>query len=60
MWINAQDRVKKALLESEAQLVGNVTLVDRNQNHVSAVTILYWMLTGKKDNFLGIFCTYHF
>ncbi len=55
MWINAQEKVKKALSDSDAKLVGNVTLVDRNQNHVSAVTILYWMLTGKKDNYMGIF-----
>ena len=55
MWINAQEKVKKALKASHAKLVGNITLVDRHQNHISAVTILYWMLTGKKDKYLGIF-----
>lgn len=55
MWINSQERVKELLVEADAKLVGNVTWVDRNQNHVSAVTILYWMLTGKKDKYLGVF-----
>jgi hypothetical protein len=55
MWLNAQERVKKILEESGAHLVGNVALVDKNSNLISAVTILYWMLTGKKDKYLGIF-----
>jgi hypothetical protein len=55
MWLNAQERVKKILEESGAKLKGNVALVDRHSNLISAVTILYWMLTGKKDNYMGIF-----
>lgn len=55
MWLNAQEKVKKSLKEVNANLVGNVALFDRNNNSVSAITILYWMLTGKKDRFLGIF-----
>ncbi|MEO5996704.1 MAG: hypothetical protein ABIN89_08225 [Chitinophagaceae bacterium] len=55
MWLNAQVRVKKALGNSGANLVGNVALVDKNNNTISAVTILYWMLTGKKDRYLKVF-----
>jgi hypothetical protein len=55
MWVCAQERIKLRLQELGAQLVGNVALFDRHQNHVSAVTILYWMLTGKKDRRWGIF-----
>jgi hypothetical protein len=55
MWLNAQERVKKMLQASGARLVGNIVLQDRNSNLISAVTILYWMLTGKKDRYLNVF-----
>ena len=55
MWLNAQEKVKKHLEEANARLVGNIALFDRNNNSISAVTILYWMLTGKKDRMWGIF-----
>lgn len=55
MWLNAQEKVKKHLQEANANLVGNIALFDRNNNSISAVTILYWMLTGKKDRMWGIF-----
>jgi hypothetical protein len=55
MWLNAQERVKKILRESGANLVGNIALVDKNSNLVSGVTILYWMMTGKKDKMWGLF-----
>jgi hypothetical protein len=55
MWIEAQKKVKAYLQEAGAKLMGNVTLMDRASNLVSAVTIQYWMFTGKKDRFLGIF-----
>jgi hypothetical protein len=55
MWLNAQEQVKKLLNEAGAKLVGNIALVDKSSNLVSAVTILYWMMTGKRDRYLGIF-----
>ncbi|MBC7904878.1 MAG: hypothetical protein H7Y27_15740 [Gemmatimonadaceae bacterium] len=55
MWLNAQEKIKKTLREAGAKLVGNVALVDRNGNIISAFTILYWMLNGKKDRKWGIF-----
>lgn len=57
MWLNSQEKVKVLLKEAGAQLVGNIALVDRHNNHLSAVSILYWMLTGKKERYLNIFPT---
>lgn len=55
MWISSQQKLKRILDAAGAKLVGNIALVDRAHNLVSVVTILYWMLTGKRDSFLGIF-----
>ena len=55
MWISALERIKKTLKEHGSNLVGNVALVDKNQNHVSVITICYWMFTGKRDRFLSVF-----
>ena len=55
MWLKSQERVKKMLGESGAKLVGNIALVDKHSNLASGVTILYWMLTGKKDRKWGLF-----
>lgn len=55
MWLNAQEKLKVVLKQAEAKLVGNIALVDRHHNLVSVVTILYWMMTGKRDKYLGVF-----
>ncbi|WP_299255365.1 hypothetical protein [uncultured Cytophaga sp.] len=55
MWLNSQDKVKVLLKEANAILVGNIALVDKHNNHLSAVSILYWMLSGKKEKYLSIF-----
>jgi hypothetical protein len=55
MWLSSQEKLKKILKGLGANLVGNIALVDKNSNLISAVTILYWMMTGKKDSYLGIF-----
>lgn len=55
MWLFGQEKVKKLLKETGAKLVGNVALVDQHNNHLSAVSILYWMLSGKKERFWNIF-----
>lgn len=53
MWVMAQERVKARLKELNATLVGNISLVDRNPNLVSIVTIIRWMFYGKKNKFWG-------
>lgn len=55
MWLNAHVRLRKTFKELGANLVGVVALTDKNSNTISAVTILYWMLTGKKDRYLNMF-----
>ena len=58
MWLGAQEKMKKRLLEVKANLVGNITFVDRSSNLVSLVTVLAFVLKGKKENFMGIFPKY--
>jgi hypothetical protein len=58
MWLGAQEKMKKQLLNLKANLVGNITFVDRSANLVSLVTVLAFVLKGKKENFMGIFPKY--
>ncbi|MDB2606322.1 dialkylresorcinol condensing enzyme DarA [Zobellia sp.] len=55
MWAMSQEKVKKLLIGLNAKLVGNIALVDHQVNHISVITIVYWMLKGKKDRMWGIF-----
>lgn len=55
MWVMAQEKMKKILLQLNAKLVGNIALVDRHINHVSVITIVEWMFSGKKEKYLGVF-----
>ncbi|MGB1318994.1 MAG: dialkylresorcinol condensing enzyme DarA, partial [Flavobacteriales bacterium] len=53
MWVLAQEKVKKHLKRLEANLIGNVVLIDRNPNLISIITIVRWMFYGKKNPFWG-------
>ncbi|OQB64705.1 MAG: hypothetical protein BWX95_00528 [Bacteroidetes bacterium ADurb.Bin141] len=55
MWIQAQERIRQWLKKNQAIHVGNLVLKDKAPNLISAVTVQYWMLTGKKDKMWGIF-----
>ncbi len=55
MWIKAQEKMKRLLVSADAKLVGHIAFVDRHINHVSVITIQHWMMSGKKDSYLGIF-----
>ena len=55
MWIQAQEKIKRLLNNCNAKLVGNIAMVDRHINHISVLTIVHWMLGGKKTRMLGIF-----
>jgi hypothetical protein len=57
MWISAMQRIKKILKDSEAKLVGSISLFDKHHNLISFITIFYWMFKGKKGRWLGIFPT---
>lgn len=58
MWLNGQEKMKLHLKNLQANLVGNITFVDKAANLVSLVTVLAFVLGGKKENFLGIFPKY--
>ncbi|MEO7989676.1 MAG: hypothetical protein ABI663_09055 [Chryseolinea sp.] len=51
MWLGAQEKVKRWLQKADAKLVGHIALIDKSGNLTSLVTILRWMLAGKKDAF---------
>ncbi len=55
MWIMAQEKIKVLLKEANAELVGNVALVDRVGNLISVITIVKWMFSGVKKKYLGFF-----
>jgi len=58
MWLNAQEKMKQFLKNLNAELVGNITYVDKSNNLISLVTVLAFVLKGIKKNFLGIFPKY--
>lgn len=55
MWFMAQEKIKALLIQNNAQLKGNIALVDRAGNLISVITIVEWMFSGKKYKHLGIF-----
>lgn len=58
MWLGAQEKMKKYLLEANAKLVGNMVFPDHSSNLTSLVTVLAFELKGVKENFMGIFPRY--
>jgi hypothetical protein len=55
MWCRAHAIVKGHLQAAGARLIGHIVLADRAYNLVSVITIVYWMLTGRKDRLLHLF-----
>ena len=55
MWVKSFERVKDRVENLGGRLCSNIVLIDRALNLVSVVTISYWMFTGKKDRYLGLF-----
>ncbi|MCI9846190.1 dialkylrecorsinol condensing enzyme DarA [Flavobacterium pectinovorum] len=55
MWFMAQEKIKVLLKEANAQLVGNIALVDRVGNLISVLTIVEWLFSGVKKKYLGFF-----
>ena len=51
MWLGAQEKVKHWLRLANAKWIGHIALVDKGGNLTSLITILHWMLTGKKEPF---------
>jgi hypothetical protein len=55
MWIMAQEKVKKLIKIADGKLVGHIAFVDKHINHISVITIVQWMFSGKKEKYLGVF-----
>lgn len=55
MWILAQEKVKNIIYNAGGKLVGNIVLRDRSSNLIGIITIVYWLIFGKKGRFLWIF-----
>ncbi len=58
MWLNAQEKMKMHLKMLGANLVGNITFVDKSANLVSLITVFAFALGGVQDKFLGVFPKY--
>ncbi len=58
MWLGAQEKMKQRLLDVKANLVGNITFVDRSANLISLITVLAFVLKGTKEKYMGIFPKY--
>ena len=49
MWLMTSRKVKGYLKEAGANMVGQIILQDRRQNLVSALTIVRWLMHGRKE-----------
>lgn len=49
MWVMTIRKVKAYISEAGARLAGHIVLQDRASNLVSVVTIIRWLIYGKKD-----------
>lgn len=52
MWLMAQEKVKKYILDAGGKLYGNIAFYDRAYNLVSIITIIRWLIKGKKEKSL--------
>lgn len=55
MWAKAQRKMKVLVEAAGGELVGNIAFVDRHLNHISVITIVHWVMGGKKTRKFGIF-----
>jgi hypothetical protein len=54
MWLMAQEKMKKLLADAGARLIDNVVLTDTAPTMATLVTTPRWVLTGRRDAFLGL------
>jgi hypothetical protein len=54
MWLVAQEAVKRLIGEAGGRLKDNVVFTDQGGTIATLVTTPRWMLTGKRDAFLGL------
>lgn len=49
MWLMTTERIKQYVKDAQARLVGHIVLQDKTMNLVSVVTIIRWLIYGKKN-----------
>lgn len=54
MWLNAQEKVKELIGEAGGELRDNVVFTDRAPTLATLITTPRWLLTGRRDAFLGL------
>jgi len=54
MWLNAQETVKRLIHDAGGELRDNVVFTDRAPTMATLITTPRWLLTGKRDAFLGL------
>jgi len=54
MWITAQETVKRLIQEAGGQLRDNVVFIDQGGTLATFITTPRWLLTGRRDAFLGL------
>lgn len=54
MWLNAQETVKRLIHDAGGELRDNVVLTDNAPTMATLITTPRWLLTGKRDAFLGM------
>lgn len=55
MWLSSQERIKERINSYGGHLVGNIPFCDKSNNFLSAISIVHWMLNGKKEKPFGLF-----
>jgi len=54
MWVSAFDTLKTLVAEAGGRLVDHVALIDESPAMSTFITTPRWMLTGRRDRFLGL------
>ena len=54
MWLNSQISVVDLIEKAGGKIIGNLPLIDKASNLLSAASILHWMLNGKKERKWGL------
>ncbi|HUQ26457.1 MAG TPA: dialkylresorcinol condensing enzyme [Burkholderiales bacterium] len=54
MWLNAQETVKQLIQDAGGELRDNVVFTDRAPTLATLITTPRWLLTGRRDGFLGL------
>jgi hypothetical protein len=49
MWVMAHENVKEQIKQAGGQIVGNIVLLDKAPNLISVITIIRWLIKGKRE-----------